>query len=106
MYIELKLTGGIAFLPGLCKASRLDVDTLSPVEQSRIRHLLQATDFFKLPAELCLPAKGSADCQRYSVTISEEQPKRVHTVDVSVPVEDERLLELIQCVRAHMKQTR
>lgn len=106
MYIELKLTGGLAFLPGLSNASRLDVETLSPVEQTKIRQLLQATDFFKLPAELCVPAKGSADCQRYTVTISDELQARQHTVDVSVPVEDEHLLELIQCVRAHLKPTR
>lgn len=106
MLIELKLTGGFAFIPALAKVSRLDVATLSPAEQSRLRQLLQATDFFSLPADMCVSAKGSADCQRYRLTISDEQPARQHTVDVSVPVEDEHLLELIQCIRAHLKEGR
>ncbi|HKS13986.1 MAG TPA: protealysin inhibitor emfourin [Pseudomonas sp.] len=106
MLIELKQIGGIAFLPGLAKPSRLDVDTLPLLEQARIRELLQAADFFRLPAQLCLPPKGSADCQRYLVTISDGEPARAHTVDIMVPVENQYLLELIRCVRQHVKQRR
>jgi len=98
MRITLKIEGGIAHFPGLQQPLSVAVDSLPAAEQSQMRELLSACDFFHLPARLDVPAPGAADYRTYIITVQTAQ--QTHTVTVYDPVRDQRLQELIQLIRA------
>lgn len=101
MYIELSQTGGVSHFPGLSKPVTLDIDLLAEAEQTELRRLIDAAQFFNLPDTLGTPAPGAADYQYIILTIVDGKHQR--TVRVLVPVENVPLRELIQNIRKHLK---
>jgi hypothetical protein len=94
MRIQFKTEGGIAHLPGLSKPVTIDTDEL-PVEEAK--ELDEAARFFELPAT-STPPRGAADYQQYTITVT--TPDRSHTVRLAEPIEDPRVRELVNHLRA------
>ena len=96
MQIEFKVSGGVAYFPGLAAPTRIDGNALAPDEQRALKALIEAAGFFKAPARTP-PKRGAADVQTYQITIEDEG--RRHSVALSDPVEDpamQRLIERLQ----------
>jgi hypothetical protein len=88
MQITLERSGGFTGMPLTIK---VDTAALSPAQVTQLRHLVDATDFFHLPATTATPAQP--DRYEYEVTVQEGD--RTHTItfgDVAVP---ERLKPLL-----------
>ena len=93
MRVTFETTGGFA---GLTTTKNIDSERL-PVEQAnRLRQLVDAADFFNLPATIAYsgPAK---DFFQYKMTIESEGKK--HTVEVDDPAAPPELKSLIQLLR-------
>ena len=97
MRVELKVEGGLAYLPGLKKPVTVESDKLSKSNAAALKKLVDAAEFFDLPSTINRPAPGAADYQTYTLTV--ESGKRHHTVKAVDPVDDSALLELIDFVR-------
>lgn len=104
MRIEFSQAGGIAYFPGLSKPITIEVDQLDVKDAEELKRLVDVTHFFNLPAAIGVPAKGMADYQFYTLTISDND--RQHSVRILVPVEDPALLDLIQVVQKHVNAIR
>jgi hypothetical protein len=97
MRIKFKTEGGIAHLPGLSEPVTIDTEEL-PVEQANeLERLIEAADFFELPSTSD-PAPGAADYQRYTISVT--TPSRSHEVRLTDPIEDPRVRELVNHLRA------
>jgi hypothetical protein len=102
--IDFKKEGGIAFFPGLSKPETLEMDSLDRAEAEEIKRLVEAADFFELPATVGTPAPGAADYQYYALSI--EDGERRHSVRVLVPPQDPALSDLLKAVRKLVKAAR
>ncbi len=89
MQIEFERTGGFA---GLRLATVIDSTSLSPEEARQLDQLLEAANFFELPAEMMSTGPG-ADRFLYSLTIIEGT--RRHTVRAGEAAIPERLRDLL-----------
>jgi hypothetical protein len=97
MRVELKVEGGLAYLPGLKKPITVDSGKLSKTDSDTLKKLVDAAEFFDLPQTMNKPAPGAADYQQYIITV--EAGKRHHTVQAVDPVDSTALLDLIDFVR-------
>jgi hypothetical protein len=97
MRIELKVEGGLAYLPGMKKPITVDSDKLSKSDAAALKKLVDAAEFFDLPSTINKPAPGAADYQTYTITV--ESGKRQHRVQAVDPVDSTALLDLIDFVR-------
>jgi emfourin len=97
MRVELKVEGGLAYLPGLKQPITVDSDKLSKSDADKLKKLVDAAEFFDLPQTINKPARGAADYQRYTITV--EAGKRHHAVQAVDPVDSTALLDLIDYVR-------
>lgn len=75
MKIEFERTGGFA---GMQIAATIDTNALSPKDAQNLREMVDAADFFHLPATI-RSQSGGADSFQYRVTIEDEGRK--HTVE-------------------------
>jgi hypothetical protein len=98
MRIQLKTEGGIA---GLRRKLTIDTDEKTitigtadrtvgtdelPVEEAnKLERLIEAADFFELPATLA-PTPGAADYQRYTISVT--TPIRSHEARLTDPIEN------------------
>jgi hypothetical protein len=89
MRIEFQRSGGFA---GLRLATTVDVDKLPADEAAELKRLVDAADFFRLPATL--KATRGADQFTYRLTV--EAGNRQHTVEVSENAAPESLRPLLQ----------
>jgi hypothetical protein len=97
MRIKFKTEGGIAHLPGLSEPVTIDTEEL-PVEQANeLERLIEAADFSELPSTSD-PAPGAADYQRYTISVT--TPSRSHEVRLTDLIEDPRVRELVNHLRA------
>jgi hypothetical protein len=97
MRVQFKIEGGLAAFPGLSKPRVIDGADLSAAEADRLSQLIDAANFFDLPAEKRSLPKGAADYQQYTITV--EDGRRRHTVRVADPIEDPDLLSLVDYLR-------
>lgn len=93
MLIQFKPEGGIAFFPGLNKASLIDTEKLSQEERTHIRELVEKCSFFNIHTTGGSVVKG-ADRKKYTISIEEGEKK--NTVTLTDPVQDQHLADLIQ----------
>ena len=103
MRISFKTEGGLAHLPGLSKPTTIDTDELSPKEANELERLIEAAGFFELPTTYAPPGRG-ADYQQYTITVT--IPDRSHTVRLTEPIEDPRVRELVNHLRAKVIKAR
>jgi emfourin len=97
MRVHFQMSGGIGFFPGLAAPSTVDVDSLPEGDQQSLREVVDASQFFSLPAHIAAP-RGAADYRTYQITI--EDGARHHTVSVAEPVTSAPLQQLVQVVRS------
>ena len=93
MRVHFKRSGGFAGMP---LSVTVDVDALPAADSRHLRELIDATNFFSLPARLTAPVPGG-DRFQYSVAI--ETPEGQHTVEIheaAVPPAVRPLLEWLQ----------
>lgn len=74
MNISFERSGGFA---GMILSTSVDTTTLAPTEAHNVEQLVEAADFFNLPATLVSP---QPDRFQYQITIA--QPTKQHTVTV------------------------
>jgi hypothetical protein len=102
--VQFKTEGGIAYLPGLSRPVTIDSDQLSPEEAAELKQLIEATDFFDLPANVGPSPRGAADYRQHTVTI--EQGGRQHTVQLNDLVQDTHLQRLLTFLRTKASEVR
>ena len=103
MHITFKTEGGLVHLPGLSRPATIDTDELSAKEANELERLIEAADFFKLPPTSA-PPPGAADYQQYTISVT--IPGRSHTARLTDPIEDPRVWELVNYLRAKVIKTR
>jgi len=92
MRISFKMEGGLAHVPGLNEPVSIDTDELPAEEASELKRLIEAARFFELPATSALP-RGAADYRKYTITVA--TPARSHTAQLTDPIEDLHIQELM-----------
>jgi len=98
MIITVKIDGGFAYIPGLVKPITLDVSSLPADEAQKVLAMVQAANFFTLPATLNEPARGAADFQTYEITV--QSGDCIHTVRAVEPIGNPVLEALVRRVQA------
>jgi len=104
MKIEFATEGGVAYFPGLSKATVVETGELGAAEAARLEGLVEAAGFFGLPAEANAARRGAADYQRYAVTI--ERGEERHSVRFVDPIADADQRALVEALRAVVKERR
>ena len=103
MRIRYEKEGGIAYFPGLSKAIDIDTEQLPAAVRSELERLIEATNFFDLPA-VSPPPRGAADYRQYKITVTTS--KRGHTVQLTEPIKDLRVQDLVRCLEAIAEERR
>jgi hypothetical protein len=103
MRIRFKTEGGIAHLPGLSEPVTIDTGELPAEQASELERLVEAADFFELPATSA-PPPGAADYQQYTISVT--TPSRSHEARLTGPIENPRVRELVNHLRAKMIEVR
>ena len=101
MRVQFQTEGGVAFFPGLSKPVTIDSADLPKAQAAQLQQLLDSARFFDLPEAAKTLPKGAADYRRYTITV--EDGKRHHTVQLNDPVENpdlQALIEFLQDQRA------
>lgn len=94
MQVTLERSGGFA---GLTTTKVFDTDTLPANEANQLRQLVDASDFFRLPAKI--PSKGyQADRFQYDITV--EDNGKQHAVSVGEQALPGTLRPLIEWMMA------
>ena len=97
MQITLERSGGFTGIPLTVK---VDTAALSPDQVTQLRHLVDATDFFHLPATLSAPAQPD----RFEYVVTLQEGDRKHTITVGEAAVPERLRPLLSWLMATARQ--
>jgi hypothetical protein len=100
--IELSVSGGMAYFPGLNRPTTVETSALAPDETAKVEQLVATADFFALPSAAQPPSAGAADYRTYTLTITDGA--RSHTIQRHDPVQEPNLWALIQYVQSLGKQ--
>ncbi|MFQ4146125.1 protealysin inhibitor emfourin [Chlorogloeopsis sp. ULAP02] len=98
MRISLERTGGFA---GISKKTTLDTANLASEEAKQLPLLVEAANFFNLPANMTTP-RNQPD--RFQYTLMVEDNGRQHTVRVSEAALPGTLRPLIEWVQTRAKK--
>ena len=98
MLIQFERTGGIA---GMRAAATVDTESLPQEEARKLREMVDASDFFNLPAKFPAPERG-ADYFLYRITV--DDGGRKHTVEVSEPSVPAQMRPLIKSLTAYSRK--
>jgi hypothetical protein len=93
MRIKFEMHGGFAYFPGLNTPLEIDTEHLESQQASQIESMINKVCFFDLPEQPSTPAPGAADFRTFIITVDDGQ--KSHMVQVSEPVENAALQELI-----------
>jgi len=99
MQIQLKVSGGFAYFPGLSQPIVVDTNTLPQQQADELRQLVDKVYFFDLPPVIGSPSLGAADYQQYKITVNDEN--KHHAVQVTDPVGNPDLQALIEKLQSH-----
>lgn len=99
MRIQLKISGGMAYFPGLSQPITIDSDALPQQEAKELKRLVDEAHFFSLPPVINVPAPGAADYRQYTITV--DDGKRHHVVQATDPITDLHLQALLRYLQAH-----
>jgi hypothetical protein len=101
MKVQIKRSGGVAGL--LLPPITVDSDALPSEESRKLHDLIQAADFFNLPAKSPPPPRG-ADYHQYAVTV--DDGGRTHKVQISEEQMPQSLRTLVQWLPEAMARPR
>lgn len=103
MRIQFKTEGGIAYFPGLSKPVTIDTNELPAKEANELEQLIEAADFFDLPADFA-PPRGAADYRQYTISVT--APGRTHTTRLVDPIEDPNVQALVDYLEDKARELR
>ena len=95
MLITLERSGGFT---GINKVIAIDTAKLPQNESEKLSMLLEAANFFNLPAYIAADS-SQRDCFQYSLTIEDEDKQ--HTVTVSESSIPETLTPIIEWIQSN-----
>jgi hypothetical protein len=104
MQVQLTMEGGIAHFPGLSRPVVIDSAALSDEEVGELQRLVAAARFFEQPPSAGPPPRGAADYRRYTLVVADGE--RRHSVQVTDPVADQGLRELLRFVETKARALR
>lgn len=90
MRIHFERSGGFA---GMQVRAQVDADSLPPDDAKQLQAMVEAAEFFDLPAKIASPASGGDQFQ-YRLTVESEG--RQHTVEVGDASAPESLQPLLR----------
>jgi hypothetical protein len=90
---ELRVGGGLAYLPGLAAPLIVDTAALPAEERQALERLVVDASVFDQPSSPKVATRG-ADQRTYTLTV--DDGSRKHTVRLSDPVGDPALATLLQ----------
>jgi hypothetical protein len=97
MKINFKMSGGFAHLPALSKPFLVDTEKVDPQLAQQLESLVQGAHFFEQPAQVNTTRRGAADYQTYTISI--EDSARSHTIQLTDPIQDPNLQQLVAQLR-------
>lgn len=97
MRVQLKVSGGFSYFPGLSQPVVIDSAALPREQADRLRSLLEQVHFFDLPPLINRPEPGAADYRQYTITVDDSD--RHHTVQATDPIEKPGLQALLDFLR-------
>ena len=104
MRITFQRQGGLAFFPALSQPVVIDTAQLEAAPRAALERLVQAVDFFALPATVGRKRQDAADTREYTVTV--EEAGRSATVRVLEPFDNADVEALIAALEAHARAHR
>lgn len=93
MRIQLEVSGGFAYFPGLNQPVIIDSNTSPKAQVEKVNHLLEEVHFFELPPSLHTAPPGAADYRQYTITV--DDGIRHHVVQATDPIKNPGLQALI-----------
>jgi hypothetical protein len=93
MHIIFQVDGGLAYFPGLNAPFSIDTADMESQQALQVESMINNARFFDQPSHVGTPAPGAADYRTYTITVKDGQ--RSHLVQVSDPVGNTALQELI-----------
>ncbi|MGV0023363.1 protealysin inhibitor emfourin [Phormidesmis priestleyi] len=97
MKIFFERSGGFA---GLIMTTSIDTETLSSTEANQVCQMVEAADFFNLPATIASPSQP--DRFHYQITV--EEGDRQHTIQFGESAMPDRLPPLVDWLLERCKQ--
>ena len=102
MTITFEMSGGFAHLPALSRPVTIDTAQLEPQFRTELESLVRQSRFFDQPT-YPIPAKGAADYRTYTITV--QDGSRVHTIQLTDPITDINLEQLVSRLRVMARKT-
>ncbi len=93
MKISFQMDGGFASIPGLNRPVTFDTAQMDPQVANRLVTLVRDSRFFDQPASIKTMSEGGADYRSYTITV--QDGARNHTVQLTDPVADPHLEQLV-----------
>jgi hypothetical protein len=105
MKIKLSMEStGLGYFPGLAKPTTVDVDTLPEKQADTLKRLVEEASFFDQPRQVEDASRSLYDAQQVTLTI--EEGKRRHPVQMPNPVGDPALQALLDEALAQVREQR
>jgi len=95
---------GLAYFPGLAEPTTIDVQDLPKDQADQFERLIEDASFFDQPSQGEASRGLVPDAQQYTLTV--EDGKRSHSVQLSDPVSDPALQALLTRVQAQAREQR
>jgi hypothetical protein len=97
MKISFQMDGGFAHIPALSGPVIIDTAKIDPTAANQLETLVRDSRFFDQPPRAVTVAKGAADYQTYTIRV--EDGPRVHSVQLTDPIKDANLEQLVSRLR-------
>jgi hypothetical protein len=102
MIITFEMSGGFAHLPALSRPVAIDTAQIEPQARTELESLVRQSRFFDQPTHPT-PAKGAADYRTYTITV--QDGPRVYTIQLTDPITDINLEQLVSRLRVMARKT-
>jgi hypothetical protein len=103
MTITFEMSGGFAHLPALGGPVTIDTAQIEPDARNELESLVRRSRFFDQPLRGPTPAKGAADYRTYTITV--QDGPRVYTIQLTDPITDINLEQLVSRLRVMARKT-
>jgi len=103
MTITFEMSGGFAHLPALSRPLTIDTAQIEPLARTELESLVRQSRFFEQPLIGSTPAKGAADYRTYTITVLDGP--HVHTIQLTDPIKDTSLEQLVSKLRVVARKT-
>jgi hypothetical protein len=102
MTITFEMSGGFAQLPALNKPVTIDTAQIEAQARTELESLVRQSQFFGQPTH-STTTKGAADYRTYTIAV--QDGSRVHTIQLTDPITDINLEQLVSRLRVMARET-